>query len=121
MPRLPGVDQYECTPEVVQRYIDACLEYKGQVKEKQDAAKLPVKLLNGHRKQYTKAHSLYTPGVDLAIKLFSEFKSRSRREFLRAFDMAREVLDLDNLPDDEQLDMLDQEERGANDLAQPAV
>lgn len=114
MPRLPGVDQYECAADVVRRYIDGCVEIQRSVALKEQARRLPVKELGKHRKAFTESHNLYTPGVDHAIKLLHGFSARSRREWLRAFDTAREILQLDALAD-EQMDILDEQKKGGAD------
>ena len=107
MSRLPGVEQYECSPDIVRRYIDGCLDIQRTVQERMQAAKLPVKELDLHRKTFTKTHFLYTPGIDWALRLEHDFTPVSRREWLRSFDMTREIRGLDRLTDD-QLDLLEQ-------------
>ena len=97
MSRLPVIDNYQIEPETVGSYISDRADIKQRVCEVQSAAKLEVTRLNDLRKKYAKERGLFTPGVDFILKLREEFSPDSAREWLRGFDVAREVVGLDEL------------------------
>ena len=97
MSRLPFIEAPVCEPTIVSSYIDDRADIKQCVHERQSAAKLEVTRLNDLRKKYAKERGLFTPGVDFVLKLKEEFTPESAREFLRGFDVARDVVKLDEL------------------------
>ena len=97
MSRLPLIENPVCEPEVVGSYISDRAEIKSEVKERHAAKKLADGQLNELRKRYAKDRGLFTPGIDFALKLKEEFTPESAREWLRGFDVARDVVGLDEL------------------------
>lgn len=95
MSRLPVIEEPVCEPVLVGSYISDRAEIKQCVHERQSAAKVEVKRLNDLRKRYAKERGLFTPGVDFVLKLQEEFTQESAREWLRGFDVARDVIKLD--------------------------
>lgn len=95
MSRLPFIEQPVCEPDIVGSYIDDRAEIKSEVRERHAAKKLADGQLNELRKRYAKERGLFTPGIDFALKLKEEFTPDSAREWLRGFDVAREVVGLD--------------------------
>lgn len=97
MSRLPFPEEPVCVPEIVGAYVEDRQEIKREAKERHAAKKLADKQLNMLRKKYAKERGLFTPGVDFALRLKEEFTADSAREFLRGFDVARDVIKLDEL------------------------
>ena len=95
MSRLPFIEEPKCETATVVSYIDDRAEIKREVKERHAAKKLADRQLNDLRKRYAKERGLFSPGIDFALKLKEEFNEDSAREWLRGFDVAREVVGLD--------------------------
>lgn len=110
MSRLPFIEDPTCEPEIVGSYVEDRQEIKREAKERHAAKKLADQQLNTLRKKYAKERGLFTPGVDFALKLKEEFTQDSAREFLRGFDVARDVIKLDEFLG-VQADLLEQFER----------
>jgi len=119
MPRLPNIETPRCESDDVASYISDREEIKRQVAERHAAKKLADAELNGLRKRYAKERGLFTPGVDFILNLLEEFKPESAREWLRGFDVAREVTRIDERLG-EQGEMFQQHDREvrADDLAE---
>lgn len=95
MSRLPFIEEPVCEPTIVRSYVEDRAEIKREVKERHAAKKLADRQLNDLRKRYAKERGLFSPGIDFALKLKEEFNVDSAREWLRGFDVAREVVGLD--------------------------
>ena len=115
MPRLPTIENPKCERDHVSSYISDRQDIKRQVAERHAAKKLADAQLNNLRKRYAKQRGLFTPGVDFALKL----KPESAREWLRGFDVAREITKIDQKLG-EQSEMFDDHDREvrANDIAE---
>ena len=122
MPRLPKIESPRCEHDAVSSYISDRQEIKRQVAERHAAKKLADAELNDLRKRYAKERELFTPGVDFILKLLEEFKPESAREWLRGFDVAREVTEIDQKLG-QQGEMFDEhgKEVMANGLAEAAA
>ena len=119
MPRLPTIENPKCERDHVSSYISDRQDIKRQVAERHAAKKLADAQLNDLRKRYAKERGLFTPGVDFALKLLEDFTPESAREWLRGFDVAREITKIDQRLG-EQSEMFDDHDREvrANDIAE---
>lgn len=122
MSRLPAIVDPNCEPDLVGSYISDHEDLKREVEEREAAKKLAVRQLNDLRKRYAKEKGLFTPGVDHALKLLEKMTPESAREWLRGFDVARVVTDLDKVLG-QQGEMFDKHDRGlrGKDLAEAAA
>ena len=99
MARLPNVDDYELSDDLVREFAEGYESRRAQLRAQKEALKQPKDALKEYRNAFVAKRKLYTPPVEFALELKNGKSPDKLHEWMRGFRVACRVLGLDSQGD----------------------